>query len=116
MKNTAPLKMKWLLGEFLRPFKSNKINCYNFASTNCCMYINSGQDCCMNYHDSDLIKCLRRRCVRAVELRMNDNALGGRIKNQLIVGAQDKPDFVAKKIETMSISQKKLAKKHHKNE
>ena len=68
------------------------------------MYVNSGQDRCMKCLDSEIIKSLRRRCVRAVELRMNDNAISGRIKNQLIVGspllAQDKLDFVAKKIES----------------
>ena len=67
---------------FFRPFAFNKINCYNFVSENYCMYINSGQDRCMSCLDSDLIKSLRRRCVRAVELRMNDNAISGRIKNQ----------------------------------
>ena len=120
MKNAASLKMKLLLKEFFRPFASDKINCYNFVSKNCCMYINSGQDRCMNCLDSDLIKSLRRRCVRAIELRMNDNAISGCIKNQLIVGslvlAQEKLDFVAKKIETISISQKKLTKQYYKNE
>ena len=51
---------------------------------------------------------------------MNDIAISGRIKNQLIVGspplAQDKLDFVAKKIETISIFQNKLAKQYYKNE
>ena len=73
------------------------------------MYINSGQYRCMNCLDSDLIKILRRRYVRAVEFRMNGNAISDRMKNQLIVGspilAQYKLDFVAKKIETISISQ-----------
>ena len=87
MKNTSPLKMKWLLKEFCRLFASDKINCCNFVSANCCMYINSGQDRCMNCLDSDLIKSLRRRYVRAVELRMNNNAISGRIKNKLIVGS-----------------------------
>ena len=84
------------------------------------MCVNSGQDRCLKCLDPETIKSLRRRCVRAVELRMNENAISGRIKNQLIVGspllAQDKLDFVAKKIETISISQKKLAKQCYKNE
>ena len=29
-KNTTPLKMKWLLKYFVRPFISDKVNCYNF--------------------------------------------------------------------------------------
>ena len=48
MKNTTVLKMKWLLKEFFRPFASDKIKCYNFESTNFCIYINSDQDRCMN--------------------------------------------------------------------
>ena len=84
------------------------------------MYVNSGQDRCLKCLDPETIKSLRRRCVRAVELRMNENAISGRIKNQLIVGspllAQDKLDFVAKKVETISISQKKFAKQCYKKE
>ena len=80
MKNTTPLNMKWLLKELFRPFAYDKINCYDFVSANCCMYINSSQDRCMNCLDSNLIKSPRRRCVRAVELIMNDNAISGRIK------------------------------------
>ena len=83
-----------------RPFASDKINCYNFVSENCCTYVNSGQDRFLKCLDPETIKSLRRRCVRAVELRMNDNAISGRTKNQLIVGspllAQDKLEFVAK--------------------
>jgi len=120
MKNTSSFKVKWLLKEFFRPFASDKIKCYNFVSENCCMYVNSGQDRCLKCLDPETIKSLRRRCVRAVELRMNENAISGRIKNQLIVGspllAQDKLDFVAKKVETISISQKKLAKQCYKKE
>ena len=44
MKNTSSLQMKWILNEFFRPFVSDKINCYNFVSENCCIYTNSGQD------------------------------------------------------------------------
>ena len=51
---------------------------------------------------------------------MNDNVVSGRVKSQLIVGsplfAQDKLDFVAKKVETISISQRKLAKEYLKKE
>ena len=87
MKNTTILKMKWILKDFFRPVASDKIKCYNFESANYCIYLNYDQDRCMNCLDSDLIKSLRRRCVRAVELRMNNNAISGRIKNKLIVGS-----------------------------
>ena len=59
-------------------------------------------------------------CIRAVEIRTNDNTVRGHIKNQLIVGspllAEDKLDFVAKKVETISISQRQLAKQFYKKE
>ena len=92
---------------------SDKINCYNFVSENCCIYINSGQDRCTKCVDSDLILNLRKRYIRAVEIRTNENTVRGHVKNQLIVGSPlmvlDKLDFVAKKVETISISQRKLA-------
>ena len=44
----------------------------------------------------------KKICIKALEIRMNNNTVRGRIKNQLIVGspllAQDKLDFVAKKL------------------
>ena len=74
----------------------------------------------MNCLNSDLILSLRKRCARAVEIRMNENVVTSRIKNQFIVGsphlAQDELDFVAKKVETISISQRKLAKQYYKEE
>ena len=79
--------MKWSLKEFFRPFASNKINCFNFVSTNYCIYINSNQDRYINFLYLDLILSLRKRCIRAVEIITNDNTVRGHIKNQLIVGS-----------------------------
>ena len=104
---------------FFRPFASDKIKCYNFESTNFCIYINSDQDRCINCLDSDLISNLRKRCIRVVEIRTNDNTVRSHIKNQWIVGShllvQDKVDFMAKKAETISISQRKLANNFTRN-
>ena len=56
------------------------------------------------------LKTFRKRCNRAVEIRNNDNSIISRTKNKLIIGsplmALDKLDFVAKKVETISISQR----------
>ena len=111
--------MKWLLKDFFRPVASDKIKCYNFESANYCIYLNSDQDRCMNCLDSALILSLRKRCIRVVEIRTNDNTVRGHIKNQWIVGShllvQDKVDFMAKKAETISISQRKLANNFTRN-
>ena len=77
--------MSWLLKDFFKPFVSDKVNSYKFVYTNCCIYIDSGQDRCMNCINPNLILSLRKRCIRAVKIRKNDNVVSGCIKNQLIV-------------------------------
>ena len=74
----------------------------------------------MECHNVTLLKTFRKRCNRVVEIRNNDNSIISRTKNKLIIGsplmALDKLDFVAKKVETISISQRKLASECYKKE
>ena len=72
-------------------------------------------ECC----NVSLLKTFRKICNRAIKIRNNDNAIICRTRNKLIVGsplmALDKSDFVSKKIETISSSQRK-AKECYKKE
>ena len=64
----------------------------------------------MNCPGTYLILSLRKRYIRAVDIRTNNNTVRGHIDNHLIVEspilAQDKLNFVANKVEIIFISQR----------
>ena len=64
----------------------------------------------MNCLGTYLISSLRKRCIRAIDIRTNENTVRGHIENHLIVEspilAKDKLNFVAKKVEIIFISQR----------
>ena len=72
----------------------------------------------MEWRDVTLLITYRKRYNRAIEIRNNDNAIFNWTKNKLRVGSPlmvlDKLDFVAKKVETISIPQRKLANECYK--
>ena len=74
----------------------------------------------MECRNVSILKTLKKRCNRAVEIRNNDNAIISRTINKLIVGSPlmvlDKLDFVAKKLETFFILQRQLAKQFYNKE
>ena len=116
-KITSNINAKRILKENFRTFTSDKVNYYYFVSINYLKYNKTEHEKCVEYRDVTLLKCFRKRYV---EIRNNDNAIISRTKNKLIIGsplmALDKLDFVAKKVETISISQRKFANACYKKE